>query len=270
LKCKCSDNPSNRVEIIVAKNSQPIAELGFYPFDDVAWAYDKLWAATAKRCSWLPRELTRTTNPSNLWLSENEFISQTCGWPLVTRLADKVSVIGAFRQTTPESASHFYRSVIVGRVDGTPFDFQGSIAAVNNFESLSGWISLIAAIHGPQETWHGETKISGSHFESLQMLCRGEADIASIDSVTLAHLRRIDTKTIDSLYVIANGPIVPCLPIITHRSISESQRNDLRQALSKSTQDPNIADATSALFINGFDALEIEDYLPLMSLTANF
>jgi len=254
----------------VAKISQPIAELGFYPFDDVAWAYDKLWSATVNRCSWLPRELTRTTNPSDLWLSENEFISQTCGWPLVTRLADKVSVIGAFRQTTPESASHFYRSVIVGRVDGTPFDFQGSIAAVNNFESLSGWISLIAAIHGPQETWRGETRISGSHFESLQMLLRGEADIASIDSVTLAHLRRINAKAIDSLFVICNGPIVPCLPIITHRLISESQRNDLRQALSESTQDPNIADATSALFISGFDALELDDYLPLMSLAANF
>jgi ABC-type phosphate/phosphonate transport system substrate-binding protein len=59
------------------------------------------------------------------------------------------------------------------------------------------------------------------------------------------------------------------LPIITHRSISESQRNELRQALSEATQDPSIADATSALFISGFDALELEDYLPLMSLTAN-
>ena len=249
--------------------SQPIAELGFYPFDDVAWAYDKLWAATASRCSWLPRKLTRTSDPSSLWLSEIHFVSQTCGWPLVTRLSDKVSIIGAFRQTTNESMSHFYRSVVVGRVDGTPFDFQGSIAAVNDFESLSGWISLIAAIHGPQETWHGETKISGSHLESVRMLCRGEADIASIDSVSLAHLRRIDSSAVNSLFVIGNGPIVPCLPIIAHRSISESQRVELRQALTESTQDPSIADATSALFISGFDALELEDYLPLRSLTAN-
>lgn len=254
----------------MASNSQPIVELGFYPFEDVSWAYDKLWAAVASRCSWLPNKLTRTTNPSNLWLSDIEFVSQTCGWPLVTRLFDKVSVIGAFRQTTPESASHFYRSVVLGRVDGTPFDFQGSIAAVNDFESLSGWISLVAAIHGPQETWRGETKISESHFESVQMLCRGEADIASIDSVTLAHLRRIDPAAINSLFVICNGPLVPCLPIIAQLSITASQRHDLRQALKEATQDPAIADATSALFINGFDLLELEDYLPLRSLTANF
>lgn len=253
----------------MASNSQPIVELGFYPFADVTWAYDKLWSAVASRCSWLPQKLTRTTNPSNLWLSDIEFVSQTCGWPLVTRLFDKVSVIGAFRQTTPESASHFYRSVVLGRVDGTPFDFQGSIAAVNDLESLSGWISLIAAIHGPQETWHGETKISESHFESVQMLCRGEADIASIDSVTLAHLRRIDAKAINSLFVICNGPLVPCLPIITHRSITASQRNELQQALNQATQEPSIADATSALFISGFDALDLEDYLPLRSLTAD-
>ena len=252
---------------MVTTNSQIIAELGFYPFDDIAWAYDKLWIATADRCSWLPRKLTRSADPTKLWRSENQFVSQTCGWPLVTQLGETVRVVGAFRQTTPESASHFYRSVVVGRVDGTPFDFQGSVAAVNELESLSGWISLIAAIHGPQETWRGDFKVSGSHAESVRMLNRGEADIASIDSVTLAHLRRIDPQAINSLFVICNGPLVPCLPIITHRSVSDSQISELRQALSESTRDPSIAAATSALFISGFDALDLEDYLPLRNLT---
>ena len=251
----------------MTNSSQVIAELGFYPFDDIAWAYDELWTATASRCSWLPRELTRSTDPSKLWHSQNQFVSQTCGWPLVTRLRDTVRVVGAFRHTTPESASHFYRSVVVGRVDGTPFDFQESVAAVNGLESLSGWISLIAAVHGPQETWRGDIKISGSHAESVRMLSRGEADIASIDSVTLAHLRRIDPAAINSLFVICNGPLVPCLPIVAHRSVSNQQMIELRQALSESTRDPSIAAATSVLFIGGFDALELEDYLPLRNLT---
>ena len=253
----------------MSSHSQVIAELGFYPFEDVAWAYDKLWNATAKRCPWLPPELTRSSDPTKLWQSNALFVSQTCGWPLVTRLADKVRVVGAFRQTTPESASHFYRSVVVGRVDGTPFDFQGSVAAVNEFESLSGWISLIAAIHGPQESWRGEVRVSGSHAESVRMLCRGEADVASIDSVTLAHLRRIDPAVIASLFVICNGPLVPCLPIVAHRSISDSQLDELRQALSESTREPSNADATSALFIKGFDLLDLEDYLPLLNLRPN-
>ena len=253
----------------MSSHSQVIAELGFYPFEDVAWAYDKLWNATAKRCSWLPRELSRSSDPTKLWQSNALFVSQTCGWPLVTRLADKVRVVGAFRQTTPESASHFYRSVVVGRVDGTPFDFQGSVAAVNEFESLSGWISLIAAIHGPQESWRGEVRVSGSHAESVRMLCRGEADVASIDSVTLAHLRRSDPAAIASLFVICNGPLVPCLPIVAHRSISDSQLDELRQALSESTREPSNADATSALFIKGFDPLDLEDYLPLLNLKPN-
>ena len=246
-----------------------VAELGFYPFENVAWAYDKLWNATAKRCSWLPRELSRSSDPTKLWQSNALFVSQTCGWPLVTRLADKVRVVGAFRQTTPESASHFYRSVVVGRVDGTPFDFQGSVAAVNEFESLSGWISLIAAIHGPQESWRGETRISGSHSESVRMLCRGEADVASIDSVTLAHLRRIDPAVVASLFVICNGPLVPCLPIIAHSSTSDSQLDELRRALSESTRDPNNSNATSALFISGFDPLDLDDYLPLLNFRPN-
>jgi ABC-type phosphate/phosphonate transport system substrate-binding protein len=101
------------------------------------------------------------------------------------------------------------------------------------------------------------------------MLCNGEADVASIDSVTLAHLRRVDPEAIDSLFVICNGPLVPCLPIIAHRSISDLQLSELRNALSESTRDPKIADATSALFISGFDALDLDDYLPLKSLTPN-
>lgn len=247
-----------------------VAELGFYPFEDVAWAYDKLWSDVARRCSWLPRELTRTSDPTKLWQSDGAFVSQTCGWPLVTRIAEKVRVVGAFRQTTPESASHFYRSVVMGRVDGTPFDFQGTVAAVNDLESLSGWISLIAAIHGPQETWRGDVRISGSHAESVRMLCRGEADVASIDSVTLAHLQRIDSASIDSLFVICNGPLVPCLPIIASRSIGDGQLNALRNALHEVTRDSNNGDATSALFIGGFDALDLDDYLPLLNLKPNY
>jgi len=254
----------------VNKSGDAVAEFGFYPFADVAWAYDKLWSATASRCSWLPRELTRTSDPTKLWQSDGAFVSQTCGWPLVTRLAEKVRVVGAFRQTTPESASHFYRSVVVGRVDGTPFDFQGSVAAVNEMESLSGWVSLIAAIHGPQESWRGQVRESGSHAESVRMLCRGEADIASIDSVTLAHLRRIEPEAINSLFVICNGPLVPCLPIIAHHSITDLQLSELRNALSESTRDQKIADATSALFIGGFDALDLDDYSPLLNLKPNY
>lgn len=247
-----------------------VAEFGFYPFEDVVWAYDKLWSATASRCAWLPSKLSRTSDPTKLWQSDEAFVSQTCGWPLVTRLAEKVRVVGAFRQTTPESASHFYRSVVLGRVDGTPFDFQGSVAAVNDLESLSGWVSLIAAIHGPQESWRGQIRESGSHAESVRMLCRGEADIASIDSVTLAHLRRIEPMAVNSLFVICCGPLVPCLPIITHRSVTDSQLNELRGALSESTRDPEIADASSALFIGGFDALDLDDYLPLLNLKPNY
>ena len=243
------------------------AELGFYPFEDVRWAFDELWSATISRAQWLPARLQWTGNPQELWLSGDLVLSQTCGWPLITRLADKVRVVGAFRHTTPESAAHHYRSVILGRTDGTPFDFQESIAAVNSTESLSGWISLIAAIHGPQETWRGEVRMSGSHLESIRMLHRGEADIASIDSVTLAHLKRLFPELISSLFVICNGPIVPCLPLITHRSIDDSQLDELRNALKEATRDTSVAGATDALFISGFDELELDDYLPLRNLS---
>ena len=98
-----------------------VAELGFYPFEDVRWAFDEIWSAIISRAQWLPARLEWTENPQELWLSDDLALSQTCGWPLITRLADKVRVVGAFRHTTPESAGHHYRSVILGRTDGTPY-----------------------------------------------------------------------------------------------------------------------------------------------------
>lgn len=251
---------------MVNKASQ-IAELGFYPFEDTRSAWNELWRNVQSRAKWLPEKLQWTDQPKELWLRDELVVSHTCGWPLVTRLSEKVRVVGAFRHTTAESASHFYRSVILGRVDGTPFDFQGSVAAINDLESLSGSISLIAAIHGPQEIWRGEIKLSGSHAESVQMLCRGEADIASIDSVSLAHLRRIMPKQISELYRICTGPIVPCLPIITSAKTTDEQLDDIRNAFSIASTDPTIKNITNTLFISGFDALDLEDYLPLRNLT---
>ena len=253
----------------MVNNPHQLAELGFYPFEDTRWAWNDLWSRVQSQAKWLPEKLQWTGAPQNLWMQDELVVSHTCGWPLITRLSEKVRVIGALRHTTTESASHYYRSVVLGRVDGTPFDFQGSIAAINDLESLSGWISLIAAIHGPQETWRGEIKISGSHIESVRMLCRGEADIASIDSVTLAHLRRVMPSEINTLYQICTGPLTPCLPIITNAKTTDDQLQNLRDAFKYASIDKSIANATSALFISGFDALELEDYLPLRSLTPN-
>lgn len=251
------------------QESEAVVELAFYPFEDVRWAFEELWDAVAARCDWVARDLSWPGDPTKIWRGSQKFVSQTCGWPLVTELGDDVRVVGAFRHTTPESASHFYRSVVVARVDGTPFDFQGAVGAVNDTTSLSGWISLIAAVFGPQETWRGPFRVTGSHAESLRMLGRGEADIASIDSVTFAHLKRLYPEIISSLFVICNGPLVPCLPIIAHKSVSDTELASLRDALAFASRDRALDRATSALFISGFDPLDLEDYLSLRNLTPN-
>jgi len=104
----------------------------------------------------------------------------------------------------------------------------------------------------------------------VRMLSRGEADVASIDSVTLAHLKRIYPEIISNLFVICTGPLVPCLPIITHSSTTDSQLQQIRDAFMHATRDKSISHALDALFIGGFDALDIDDYLPVRALTPNY
>ena len=100
-------------------------------------------------------------------------------------------------------------------------------------------------------------------------MSRGEADVASIDSVTFAHLKRVIPEVISSLFIICNGPLVPCLPLITNLATTSKQLQELREALANATRDIELSRATQALFINGFDPLDIDDYLSLRSLTPN-
>ena len=43
-----------------------IAELGFYPFEDVRWAHEELWTEISKRCTWVAPHLTL---PNTLWVT---------------------------------------------------------------------------------------------------------------------------------------------------------------------------------------------------------
>ncbi|MFM9173432.1 MAG: hypothetical protein ACKOQU_11710, partial [Acidimicrobiaceae bacterium] len=60
-----------------------------------------------------------------------------------------------------------------------------------------------------------------------------------------------------------------CLPIIAHRSITDLQLSELRNALSESTRVEKIPYATAAGFIGGFEALELDDSLRLLNLMTN-
>jgi ABC-type phosphate/phosphonate transport system substrate-binding protein len=240
----------------------PLVSLAMYPFAQLDCAYDELWGSVHRQLSWSPAHLDRAHDVHDVWLKPALVLAQTCGWPLVTGLLDRVRVLGSFRHTHALSDGYRYRTVIVAREQRpSPADFAGETAAVNSEISLSGWVSLIVAVHGPGGAWTGPVQWTGAHVESLRVLQRGEAMVASIDSVSLSHIRRYMPELLDGLHEVGHGPLVPSLPLITSLRRSDDEVAALRKALAVAAQS-----ADPALLIGGFEPLDIEDYLPLLEL----
>ena len=191
------------------------------------------------------------------WRDPGLLLSQTCGFPLVTTLRDDAQVVGAFRYGAPGCSGIAYRSELVARVaDAQAIEgFRGRVPAVNALDSHSGWNALrgLVAPLARDGTFFAEPVITGSHRRSLAAVQSAEADIAAIDCVTLAGLRRHHPELLRGLRVVGATAAAPGLPLITSRATSPAELAALRQALHAACADPAAADARAALFIDGFE-----------------
>jgi len=251
------------------------AGLGMYPFPGLRGAYDRLWEAVQVRLPWLPQVLTWHDDVYESWTSPDLVVGYTCGWPLVTRLADRVQVVGTFEFDIPDAVGPTYRSVVVARAevadadDGPVSDlghYAGLTAAVNGPDSLSGWVSLVAAVHGPGATWSGPVHRTGAHVASVRALHDGTADIASIDAVTWAHIGRFLPELTEGLVVVGAGPRVPCLPVIAGAAMPHERLAEVRTAMADAVADPDLVDVRRELLVRRFVPMTFADYQPLSAL----
>lgn len=247
------------------------AGLGMYPFPPLRPAFDRLWQAVRERAPWVPERLEWDVDLHAQWHDPATVVSYTCGWPLVTELAElaetgRLHVVGSFVFTIPEADGPTYRSVLVARRAGTAADFAGSLAAANGPDSLSGWVSLLYAVHGPGARWQGEVLFTGAHLESVRAVHEGRAEVASIDAVSLAHIRRLYPELCTDLVEVGHGPQVGCLPVIAGAAVSAQQLAELRAAFTAAVADPALADVRAALLVEAFVARHYADYASLRTL----
>lgn len=241
-----------------------VASLAMYPFEPLREASNSLWGAIRRHLGWGPSALEWAVLTPDVWHHPDLLVAQTCGWPLVTKLAPDVVVVGTFDYDVPGSAEGQYRSVLISREEASIEQLRsrpGVVAARNAADSLSGWISL-------QSAWGGvPTSVveTGSHLESVRAIAEGRADVASIDAVTWALVCSLEPELVRPLFVVGSGPRVPCLPIVVPLRY-QSHVNELRAAFTGAVEDPAVVGACDALRIRGFVPFDFEDYLPLLSL----
>ncbi|MEM9188863.1 MAG: PhnD/SsuA/transferrin family substrate-binding protein [Myxococcota bacterium] len=246
---------------------EPFAALPMYDLPELRSAHDALWRGLATTLAEagmeVPRELTR--RPDLDLAAPGLILGQTCGYPLLKTLQGKVRVVGRPAYTTPYADAGWYVGLVVvpERLATAGLgELRRSRAVVNDFQSHSGMNALraiVARVAGGApffETVHA----SGSHRESMRLLRRGDADVASIDSVTWTLLRAVAPDESEGLTVIARSAPAPTLPFVTDRNASDSQVRILRDALETALAR---SEPTSLLLTGLLEANE-SDYEPLL------
>jgi ABC-type phosphate/phosphonate transport system substrate-binding protein len=240
-----------------------IAVFGMYPFAHLSDAYDQLWDGIRSRLGDAPDALDRNTSLHDSWHRDDLLLGQTCGWPLVTALPH-LTVVGAFDVVAPFAVAGRYRSVLVASRPQSPQELVSqpdTVVAMNSDTSLSGWISLCAALGGAPQ----RVLATGSHADSLRAVAEGRAHLASIDALSFEFLLESSRPVAMQVHIVGHGPLVPCLPLIMAPDLA-GRRDEMRSAIAATTADPALADTCARLRIRGFVPFDRGDYESLSEL----
>jgi ABC-type phosphate/phosphonate transport system substrate-binding protein len=243
------------------------ASLPMYDLPEVRWATDALWAAVAARLSAddiaAPPALLRGPALPDLWAGPALLFSQTCGNPYVRLFRDRLRLVATPCYAAPGCDGPRYRSHLVARAGGpkqTLADFRGAVCAVNDWDSLSGWVGFAAVLPEAPDQFFAGAVVTGAHVASLAAVAAGDADIAAIDCVTYALLHRHRPAAVAGLRIVGATNLAPGLPYVTRRGIDDGMVAALQRALRDALADPATADARAALLLDGIEILGEADY----------
>jgi ABC-type phosphate/phosphonate transport system substrate-binding protein len=252
-----------------------VAALPMYDDPGTAEANDAIWAAIAaslrQRGIPAPAKLTRGGDLAAQWRDPGLIFGQTCGYPYAKDLRDAVRLIATPEYAFPGCEGICHRSFLVrGARDprGALEAFRGNVAAINGPDSNSGMNLFRATIAPVAEggAFFGAVVTTGSHRASLEAVADGRADLAAIDCVSFALMKRQSADLVERVAVIAESPLSPGLPFIMSALLPESTVASVREALFDALADPDLADARAALGLKGARVTTPADYERILKI----
>ena len=102
--------------------------------------------------------------------------------------------------------------------------------------------------------------VTGSHEASVAAVAEGVADLASIDCVSFALLKRGRPELIERVAIVAQSRLSPGLPFIAAAGLPQATIAAVREALFAALKDPDLAEARAALGLKGARVATPADY----------
>ena len=253
--------------------AERVASLSMYDIAETAAATDAWWAGLARRFAAAgvgdpPAALTRPGLGPDFWLRPDLLFSQTCGYPFITGLVGRVSLLATPCYDAAGCDGPDYCSVVIVRADA-PWesfaDLRGMNCAVNSAGAWSGHhaLRLLIALEGGQGGPFCKAIASGGHAASIAAVAEGRADFAAADCVTHATLLRYKPAAVAGTRVLCRTPAMPGLPLIAGSAVSAGEIEAIRAGLGTAAADPDLAEARAQLGITGMQYPQESEYCRL-------
>lgn len=252
------------------------ASLPWYDLPEVRHATDELWDSLANelRRAGLPRvpaQLNRDLAYERQWRSGNFLFGQACGYDVRVAYADQLQVVATPCYDVPGCDGANYCSYIVVREDAAfdcVEDLRSSRCVINTLTSHSGMNvlrALVAPLHCDGR-FFSEVHMSGSHERSLRMIQSREVDVAAIDCVTYALLKRYRPDELRQCRVLDQTQRVASPPYVTTASTNPAALARVRNAVCEALSRPSLAGAKRTLMLSDIKVLPDDAYYPIQHL----
>lgn len=207
----------------------------------------------------MPEALNQERHSFEAWEDEALVFGQTCGWPYWSRLRDKVALIATPSYAVGGFAGHLYRSCFIVPKD-SPWeslaDCSGAVIAVNSDCSQSGNRAIQDAMisQAPEILQTISVLLSGGHAKSVEMVAKGEANLASIDCVSWHWAQASFPELASQVKIIGWSRQAPGLPLVCAKANGD-RVPVYRKVLASAPKE-----LLARLAISGFASLEDQDY----------
>jgi ABC-type phosphate/phosphonate transport system substrate-binding protein len=246
-----------------------IAGLPMYDFAWTASALDAFWELLSTRLRGAgleaPQSLSRDRPPEDIWRDPALIFGQTCGYPYWRSLRDRVALIATptYNFEGCEGARHCsFLIVRRGEAGQGLVGFRGARAAINARDSNTGMNLFRAAIAplAQGRAFFSDVVVTAAHARSLAAVAEGTADIAAIDCVSFALLRRGRAELVERVEVLQRSPSSPGLPFIASAAMPPEALQTIRRSLFETLADARLAEHFAALGLTGAEVLEPQAY----------
>ncbi len=247
-----------------------LACLPWYDFPETRQWTNELWHGLTAFLAQqgfkdLPKRLARQVNHNRVLKHPNLLLSQTCGYLVAGPARPLLQLVATPCYDAPGCEEHRYSSFIVVhrslRAEKLA-DLRKQRCVANEPYSHSGMNCLRALVAPLSQDgqFFASVTLSGSHLRSLEMLARGEADVAAIDCITFELVRRYRPALLEHVRIIKGTPAAPAPPFITSIHTPEAQLKELRQALAEFLNSASHADIRRALLLKEVVHVALDDY----------